>query len=116
MSRVIRSFSQMLGLLSRGDFARKLDEDLTGLIQTLEDVPGDSAKATMTVTVEFIYELGRIDIKPTFKVKLPDTNKFMKTPFWAIEGALSVEHPSQADMFAARVVRASPDDGDTASA
>jgi hypothetical protein len=26
----------------------------------------------------------------------------MKTPFWTIEGQLSVEHPNQIDMFPAR--------------
>lgn len=118
MSRVIRSYREMLGLLSRGDFSRRLDEELTSVIDALESLPGDSGKAKITVDVEFIFELGRIDIKPTFKTKLPETAKFMKTPFWAIEGALSVEHPSQIDMFtAARPVRgARDDDEDTATA
>lgn len=97
--RVIRSYTEMLGLLSRGDFSRRLDQELTKLVETLEALPTDSGKATITVGIEFKYELGRIDINPTFKVKLPDTDRFMKTPFWAIEGALSVQHPSQIDMF-----------------
>jgi hypothetical protein len=97
--RVIRSYTEMLGLLSRGDFSRRLDQELTKLIETLEALPTESGKATITVGVEFKYELGRIDINPTFKVKLPETDRFMKTPFWTIEGALSVQHPSQLDIF-----------------
>lgn len=99
MSRVMRSFREMLGLLSRGDFTRKLDEEMALAIEALENMPGDKGKATMTVTIDFNYELGRIDIDPKVKVKLPDTAKFMKTPFWSLDGALSIEHPSQVDMF-----------------
>lgn len=101
MSRVLRSFREMLGLLSRGDFSRKLDEEMNNCLEALEAMPADKGKAEMTIKVIFNYELGRIDVDPKVTVKLPETAKFMKTPFWSLDGALSVEHPNQIDMFKA---------------
>ncbi|WP_435656124.1 hypothetical protein [Brucella pituitosa] len=99
MSRVMRNFREMLGLLSRGDFTRKCDEEMEKIVQALEEMPGDKGKATLTLTIDFNYELGRIDIDPKLKVKLPESAKFMKTPFWTYDGALTLEHPNQIDMF-----------------
>jgi hypothetical protein len=107
---VLRSFRQMIGLLSRGDFSRHCDKLLTEAIEALEASPADKCKAEITVKVTFEYELGRIDVKAEAKSKLPDTVKFMKTPFWSIDGALSVEHPNQIDMFPARKVHDSDDE------
>lgn len=114
MSRVLRSFREMLGLLSRGDFSRHLDDKLTEAIVALEECPADKCKAEITVKITLEYELGRIDVKAEAKSKLPETAKFMKTPFWALDGLLSVEHPNQIDMFPAR--RVEPDDADEAAA
>jgi hypothetical protein len=99
MSRVLRSFREMLGLLSRGDFSRHCDKLLNEAIDALEASPADKCKAEITVKITLDYELGRVDIKADAKSKLPDTVKFMKTPFWTIDGQLSVEHPNQIDMF-----------------
>jgi len=109
---VLRSFRQMVGLLSRGDFSRHCDKLLTEAIEALEASPADKCKAEITVKVTFEYELGRIDVKAEAKSKLPDTVKFMKTPFWSIDGALSVEHPNQIDMFPPRSVKPSEEDED----
>lgn len=110
MSRVLRTFREMIGLLSRGDFSRHLDEKMHEAIEALEACPADKCKAEITVKIVFEYELGRIDVKGEAKSKLPDTAKFMKTPFWSIDGALSVEHPNQIDMFPARAARTEPED------
>lgn len=99
MSRVLRTYREMLGLLSRGDFSRHCDQLMSEAIDALENSPADKCKAEITVKITLEYELGRIDIKADAKSKLPDTVKFMKTPFWAIDGQLSVEHPNQIDMF-----------------
>ena len=34
------------------------------------------------------------------KSKLPEDKAFSETPFWTLDGGLSVQHPSQTDMFA----------------
>lgn len=115
MSPFIRSFRQMLGLASRGDFTRQLDEEMQACIEALEAMPGDKGKATMTITVDYLYELGRIDVEVKVKTKLPETKKFMRTPFFVHEGLLSVEHPNQIDMFTREVDGkrvADADDGD----
>lgn len=116
MSRVLRTFREMLGLVSRGDFSRHLDAKMEEVLAALEECPADKCKAEMTVKVVFDFELGRIDIKPEVKVKLPDTAKFVKTPFWILDGNLSVEHPSQIDMFGARRVVAKHDDDEAETA
>ena len=112
MSRMLRSFREMLGLVSRGEFSRHLDEKLNEALTALEECPSDKCKAEITVKVVLDYELGRIDIKPEAKVKLPETAKFVKTPFWVIDGQLSVEHPNQIDMFSTRSVAARDEDDD----
>ena len=114
MSRVLRTFREMIGTLSRGDFSRHLDDKLSEAVAALEQCPADKCKAEITVKVTLDYELGRIDVKAEAKSKLPETAKFMKTPFWAIDGQLSVEHPSQIDMFATRAVARRDDDEDQA--
>lgn len=111
MSRVLRSFREMIGLLSRGDFDRHCNTLLTEAIHAVENCPADKCKAEIVVKITLDYELGRIDIKADAKSKLPDTTKFMKTPFWAVDGNLSLEHPSQIDMFALRP-RSREADGD----
>ncbi|RWO90898.1 hypothetical protein [Mesorhizobium sp.] len=117
---VLRSFRAMLGLLSRGDVSRRLDEQLNEAIQALEACPADKCKAEITVKITLDYELGRIDVKAETKSKLPETVKFMKTPFWTIDGELSVEHPNQIDMFppraAGRVAPAEDEDDEAATA
>lgn len=110
MSRVLRTFREMMGLLSRGDFSLHCDQLMNEAIDALEASPADKCKAEITIKVTLEYELGRIDIKADAKSKLPDTVKFMKTPFWAIDGQLSVEHPNQIDMFPARSANREPGD------
>ena len=98
--RPIRRFTEMLSILSRGKFEEKLDEHMNNALQTLEALPGEKGVATLTVTITFNYESGRLDIKPVVKSKLPEEKGFSGTPFWSYEGGLSVQHPSQFDMFA----------------
>ena len=46
MARLIHKFSEVLGLLSRGKFETRLDEELRGAIETLENAPSEKASAT----------------------------------------------------------------------
>lgn len=97
----IRSFTDTIATLNRGKFVEKCDEELARAIQALEDLPGEKGgKATLTITVELAYNGDRIDVKPTVKTKLPEARAFTGTTFWTYEGGLSVQHPSQHDMFA----------------
>lgn len=114
MSRMLRTFREMIGLMSRGDFSRHLDEKLGEALTALEACPADKCKAEITVKVTLEYELGRIDLKGEAKSKLPETAKFMKTPFWVVDGQLSLEHPNQIDMFPAAARRRDDDERETA--
>lgn len=98
-ARPIRSFTEILGLLSRGRFSERLDEELAEAISTLENLPNEKGTATIAVTLTLSFQSGRLDIKPAVKAKLPEEKSFSDTPFWTIDGALSVQHPSQIDMF-----------------
>lgn len=95
----IRRFTDMLGLLDRGRFAQARDEALAEALTTLEELPSEQGKATITVQVAIAYQNGRLDLTPSVKSKLPEGKGFGATPFWAYEGALSIQHPSQLDMF-----------------
>lgn len=112
----MRTFRQMLGTLSRGDFDRKLNEQVSEIITCLEDLPQEKGKAELTIKLVFNFELGRIDIDPSSRVKLPDNAKYMKTPFWIHDGELSTQHPNQIDMFVRPVSSSRDDDDETATA
>jgi hypothetical protein len=96
----IRRFVAMLELLNRGRFVEKLDDHLEEAIRTLEALPNEKGSATINISITFAYESGNVEIKPSVKSKLPEEKAFSGTPMWTHEGGLSVQHPSQIDMFA----------------
>lgn len=100
--RTLRRLTDILGLLSKGRFSEKCDEHFEEAMKTLEALPNEKGTATITLTLTLLYESGRIDIKPAIKSKLPEEKAFSSTPFWAHEGGVSTQHPSQADMFGPR--------------
>jgi hypothetical protein len=102
MTRPIRKFTEMLGLLSRGRFEERLDDELAAAIESLEQQPNDQGTAKINVEITLKFQNGRLDVKPNVKSKLPEGQGFTETPFWTHEGALSVQHPSQLDMLAPR--------------
>jgi hypothetical protein len=99
-SPVIRRFASMLELLNRGRFVEKCDNHLAEAIEALEALPAEKGTVTISLSFSLVYEGGRLEIKPAIKSKLPEEKAFSGTPFWTHEGALSVQHPSQIDMFA----------------
>lgn len=101
-ARPIRKFTEMLGLLSRGRFEERLNEELAAAIEALQQQPNERGTATISLAVTLKYQNGRLDITPNVKAKLPEGQGFADTPFWTHEGALSVQHPSQIDMWQPR--------------
>ena len=99
-ARPIRSVTEILGLLSRGRFAERLDEELEKCISALENLPEEKGSASIDITLTLNFQSGRLDIRPKVNGKLPKEKAFSDTPFWTLDGALSVQHPSQIDMFA----------------
>lgn len=99
-SHVIYRMFQALSLSNKGRVEDKINAEMKRLIDALEEHPEEKAKGTLTITVDFVKIGERIDMKPSVKAKLPDEKGFTSTPFWIVEGGLSVQHPSQSDMFA----------------
>ena len=99
-ARPIRSMTEIIGLLSRGRFSERLDEELEKCISALENLPEEKGSAEIAITLKLNFQSGRLDIRPDVKGKLPKEKAFSDTPFWTLDGALSVQHPSQIDMFA----------------
>ncbi len=52
----------------------------------------------MTVTVKIAYQKGILNFYPSFEVKTPKI-VWGVTPAWAVDGAISVQHPDQVSMF-----------------
>jgi len=98
-TRIIRSVFQALGLSNRGRFEEKANAEMQRLIEALQEHPEEKAKGSLTLTIDFVKLGDRIDMKPSVKAKLPEEKGFQSTPFWVVEGGLSVQHPSQTDMF-----------------
>lgn len=99
-TKPIRSFTELVGVLSRGRFSEKCNEHLTHALETLEALPNQQGKATLTVTLTIAFQEGRVEVIPSVKSKLPEEKGFAGTPFWSMDGGFSVQHPSQTDMFA----------------
>ncbi|WP_150526803.1 hypothetical protein [Roseibium sediminis] len=97
--RTIRNIDQLLGLLNRGRFAEKCNEALESCLEALQGMPNGKGKAKITIELTIASDHDRLDVTPVVKSKLPETGAFTATPFWNDEGALSVEHPNQRDMF-----------------
>ncbi len=99
-SPLIRRFVGMLELLNRGRFIEKCDDHLEEALNVLGALPSEKGTVTITITLQIAFDSGRVEIKPAIKSKLPEEKAFSGTPFWTHEGALSVQHPSQIDLFA----------------
>ena len=98
-SPVIHRFSQMLGLMNRGRLEEKIDAELQKALETLEATPQQKGKAKITLEITLDYDGGNISLSPRVRSKLPDEPDLPATNLWVVDGALSVQHPSQTDMF-----------------
>lgn len=97
---ILRRFTDLIGVLNRGRFVEKCDTHLADAMEKLAGLPDEKGTVTLTVTLTIAYQDGRIEVKPAVKSKLPEEKGFTGTPFWSVDGGFSVQHPSQADMFA----------------
>lgn len=96
---IIHDFLQAIGLIGRGRTHEKLNDEMARLIQAMQDHPEDKASGSITLTMKFTKLVDRIDLQPEIKTVLPKEKGLASATFWPAEGGLSVEHPSQHDMF-----------------
>lgn len=93
----LRTFTDTLASLERGDIVDELNNAMLEIIRTLQE--RGKGKAALTLTVSFDADGERIDIDCDVKTHLPKKTR-RRTPFWIADGALSTQHPRQTDMFA----------------
>jgi hypothetical protein len=104
--RLVRSYTDIIGLIDRGKLLQSANEAIREALETLENQPSEKGKATITLALEFTFEKGMVQVKPKLTAKLPEGETFSPLVVWTHEGALSLEHPSQIDLF--RGPRAAP--------
>jgi hypothetical protein len=96
---VIRSLSQVIGMIDRGAFQKSADEALREAIESVRAQPGEKGKATITLEMEVAVQGEMIQFKPKLKCKLPDGQSFAPLVLWDHDGGLTAQHPSQMGMF-----------------
>lgn len=97
--RVIRDIQTILPLLARGRALEKINEKLGDALEAL-DTSETKAKATLTLTLDLTREDERVGLRAAIKLKLPEEKGLPETILFAADGGLSLQHPSQLDMFA----------------
>lgn len=98
-ANLIRRFSEIIAMFDRGRLEASANEAIAEALETLKNQPGEKGKATITLSIEFAYEKGLVNLKPKLTAKLPEGETFSPLVLWEHDGALSTQHPSQFDMF-----------------
>ncbi|KQS90325.1 hypothetical protein [Rhizobium sp. Leaf386] len=106
--RKLHDFSQIIGLLENGklnpELSTRTAETLDALHELSEAIDGGKVKGSLTLKLEFTVKDGQVEIQTAFDNKIPKRPRRVST-FWIVEdGALSMEHPRQHDMFGVRPV------------
>lgn len=108
--RLVRRFTEIVSLIDRGKLESSANEALREALETLENQPGEKGKATITLSLEITLNKGMVQIKPKLTAKLPEGELFSPLVVWTHDGALSLQHPSQLDIFAPKVAGEKPTD------
>lgn len=106
--RIIRDFRTVIELCARGRLVERLDEKLGAVLDALADSVDEKASASLSLTLDLQRVGDRIDIKPKVAFKPPPDKAVPATPLFFAEGGLSLQHPSQVDMFAGPRVASKP--------
>ncbi|GGF56453.1 hypothetical protein GCM10007301_15130 [Azorhizobium oxalatiphilum] len=100
--RIINDLLQTVGLIDRGRVQEKLNDEMGRLLEALQQHPEEKISGTITLTLKFTKLSDRMDVAPEVKTVLPKEKALRSATFWPAEGGLSVQHPSQHDMFGPR--------------
>lgn len=107
-ARLIRRFSEILGLIDRGRFETSLNDAMREAVEAIRAQPGEKGKANIKIELEIAAQGEMMQIKPKLVVKLPEGSGYTPLVLWDYEGAFSVQHPSQIDMFQPRAATDKP--------
>lgn len=99
MTRIIRDFRTLTELVARGRLTEKLDAQLVELLEALDRASDEKAKGSLTLTLTLQRVGDKTDISGAVKTVLPPNKPLPATTLFVVEGGLSLQHPSQTDMF-----------------
>lgn len=102
-ARLIRRFAEIVALVENGELEQGCNEAVTKIFEALEGA-SEGAKASLTLKLDFVLKNGIVEFgseEPAVKVP---KRKYRKAIGWIHEGALSLQHPKQIDMFGPREV------------
>lgn len=106
--RLIRRFSEILSLIARGQFEASLNDAMREAVEAIRAQPNEKGKANIKIELEIAAQGDMMQIKPKLVVKLPEGESYQPLVLWDYEGAFSVQHPSQIDMFQPRAAENKP--------
>lgn len=64
MARTIRNLGELIGLLNRGRFVEKCNEELERVMMALEDLPEQKGKAKITLEITIARQQELVNIPP----------------------------------------------------
>lgn len=95
----IRNLLEYLKIVHLGRFDERCEAHLAKAIEEVENSVDEKAAATITLTIH-VQKIGeRYDITANVNSKLPPERPFKADTAWVIDGAISLQHPRQFDMF-----------------
>lgn len=97
-----KSFTQFLTMLEDGELNAELSQEVRELNALMNDYAaenGGSAKAKLTITIDFALKAGVFEIISKFAVKKPEMKR-RRTMAWSTDGNnFSPNNPRQLNMF-----------------
>lgn len=104
MVRRITEATQIIGLLEGGQLASDLSDEIRKTIQDLQEHAGatGTAKGKVALTLSFEQSGEKTEVVADIATKLPKRQRRTSFFFTTDDGALSIEHPRQHDMFKPR--------------
>lgn len=100
--KAIRQFTELVGIVERGDAAQDMTIEIEKVIQGCRDAadsPKAKVKGEVTLKLSFVVEGQYLEIKADISSKIPKIKRGSTTLFLSKDGAITTEHPSQSDLF-----------------
>lgn len=97
----IREFTQIIGVIERGDAADDLTKEVNKVLEALRDAAGpkSTAKGSVTLKLNFAVQGQTIEIDAEIGSSIPKAKRARSLYFLTKDGEISTEHPNQKDLF-----------------
>lgn len=99
MKRISQA-TEIIGMIERGDLNADLSKVICDVLTQLQDQASEKrkVKGEVKLTLKFEVQGKSVEIEPTIDFKVPKPVR-AKSIYFVTEGALSLDHPNQEDMF-----------------